>query len=56
MVEVIATIETWVAAVVGITFGFAIGGYKVPMMVPRFVMKASPGPCFCQCLALVFSE
>jgi len=39
-----ATIETWVAAVVGITEGSATGGYNVPIIVPRLVMKASPGP------------
>lgn len=43
-VDVTATMETWVAAVVGITEGSATGGYKVPMIVPRFVMNASPGP------------
>lgn len=36
--------DTWVAAVVGMTEGSEIGGYKVPIMVPRFVMNASPGP------------
>jgi hypothetical protein len=41
---VIATIETWVAGVVGITEGSATGGYKVPIIVPRLVIKASPGP------------
>jgi hypothetical protein len=41
---VIATIETWVAGVVGMTEGSDTGGYKVPIMVPRLVMKASPGP------------
>ena len=40
----IATIETWVAGVVGMTEGSDTGGYKVPIMVPRLVMKASPGP------------
>lgn len=43
-VEVIATIETCVAALVGMTEGSATGGYSVPMIVPRLVMKASPGP------------
>ncbi len=43
-VEVKATIETCVAALVCMIDGSACGGYKVPMMVPRFVMKASPGP------------
>ncbi len=43
-VDVTATIETCVAAVVGIRFGSAYGGYKVPMMVPKLVMNASPGP------------
>jgi hypothetical protein len=43
-VDVMATIETCVPAVVGTTAGFAIGGYNVPIMVPRLVMKASPGP------------
>lgn len=32
------------AAVVGMTEGSETGGYKVPIMVPRLVMKASPGP------------
>lgn len=43
-VEVMATIETWVAAVVGATAGFGTGGYNVPMIVPRLVINASPGP------------
>lgn len=47
IVDVIATMDTWVAAEVGITIGFMIGGYRVLMMVPRFVMKASPGPVHC---------
>lgn len=44
MVEVMATMETCVAAVVGMRVGSRPGGYRVPIMVPRFVMKASPGP------------
>jgi hypothetical protein len=44
---VIATIETWVAGVVGMNEGSDTGGYKVPIMVPRLVMKASPGPEHC---------
>jgi hypothetical protein len=43
-VDVIATIETCVAAVVGVIVD---GGDKVPIMVPRFVMKASPGATIC---------
>jgi len=43
-VEVKATIETCVAAEVGTSEGSVVGEYKVPMMVPRFVMNASPGP------------
>lgn len=42
--EVMATIETWVAAVVGRFLGSWFGGERVPIMVPRFVMNASPGP------------
>lgn len=38
MVEVSATIETCVAALVGIRSGLAIGGYSVPIIVPRFVI------------------
>jgi hypothetical protein len=48
IVEVIATIDTCVAAEVGITEGFITGGYRVLMMVPRLVMKASPGPAHYQ--------
>lgn len=47
MVDVMATMETWVAAEVGMTVGFIIGGYRVLMIVPRFVMNASPGPVRC---------
>lgn len=47
MVEVIATMETWVAAEVGMRFGSRVGGYRVPIMVPKFVMNASPGPGNC---------
>lgn len=43
MVDVNATMETCVAADV-LSAGFALGGYKVPIIVPRFVMNASPGP------------
>jgi hypothetical protein len=43
-VEVIATIETCVAAEVGTLEGSVVGEYRVPMMVPRLVMNASPGP------------
>lgn len=32
------------AAVVGITEGPVTEGYNVPIIVPRLVMKASPGP------------
>ena len=46
-VEVIATMETCVAAVVGIRVGSRVGGYRVPIMVPKLVMKASPGPVYC---------
>jgi hypothetical protein len=41
IVDVIATMETWVAAEV---VGVEVGGYRVPIIVPRFVRKASPGP------------
>ena len=34
------------AAVVGMTEGSAAGGYKVPIIVPKFVIKASPGPAY----------
>jgi len=47
MVDVIATIDTWVAAEVGTVVGLITGGYKVLMMVPRFVIKVSPGPVHC---------
>lgn len=51
-VDVIATIETCVAAVVGTVAGGEFGGYRVPMIVPKFVMNASPGPCYiCQMCA-----
>jgi hypothetical protein len=43
-VEVMATIETCVAAVVIIFEGSLIGGSRVPIMVPRLVKKVSPGP------------
>jgi hypothetical protein len=45
-VEVMATTETCVAAVVGMWVGSRVGGYRVPIMVPRLVMKASPGPVY----------
>ena len=45
-VEVIATIETCVAAEVGMRRGSKIGGYNVPMIVPRLVMNVSPGPAY----------
>lgn len=44
--EVIATIETWVAAEVGIREGSVAGGWRVPMTVPRLVRNVSPGPFY----------
>lgn len=41
-VDVKATIETWRAALVGVELGES----RVPIMVPRFVRKVSPGPAF----------
>ena len=43
-VDVIATMDTCVAADVGTIAMTGCGGYRVPIMVPRLVMKASPGP------------
>ena len=40
-VEVMATIETWVAGEVLVE---TCAGVRVSIMVPRLLMKASPGP------------
>jgi hypothetical protein len=53
MVDVNATMDTWVAAEVGMTVGLITGGYKVLMMVPRFVMYASPGPVHCKLASFI---
>ena len=54
MVDVNATMDTWVAAEVGMTVGLIMGGYKVLMMVPRFVKYASPGPVYCKFASFIY--
>ena len=45
MVEVMATMEMWVVEeVVASAYRSADDGVRVPIMVPKLLMNASPGP------------